>query len=143
MTTNIAADLPQRIQALLEERQRHAEAMSRIDETLGQIGTALNGSPSGQRPGRRPGRPAAVATFPAAPKKQRRGRGAFATTADEFVQSFVREKKNPTSREINQAWTAEGRSNKADNTLTKLVKEKKLRRVPLGNGMRGSRYSIA
>ena len=143
MPTDIAANLPQRIQALLEERQRHAEAMTRIDETLTQIGTALNGSPGAQQPGRRPGRPAAVATSAVEPKMRRRGRGAFATTADEFVQSFVKEKKNPTSREINEAWTAEGRSNKADNTLTKLVKEKKLRRVPLGKGMRGSRYLIA
>ena len=144
MPSDSASTLPQRIQALLEDRQRHADAMAQIDETLAQIGSALNGSPNVQRHGPQPGRPAAAPAIPvAAPKKRRRGRGGFSTTAEEFVLSFVQSNKSPTSREINEAWTAEGRGYKADNTLTKLVKEKKLKRVPLGEGIRGSRYSIA
>jgi hypothetical protein len=45
-------------------------------------------------------------------------------------------------REIEKHWTSEGRAVSAANLLSKLVKEKKLKRTPL-KGERGSRYSLA
>lgn len=143
MPTGISAGLTDKLQQLLDERQQHADALARIDETLGQIHSALGSSPNGRRLGRPPGRPSfSVATNGATPKKRRRGRGSYATTAEEFVLSFIRSNKNPTSRDINGAWKEEGRGHTAANTLGKLVKDKKLKRTPLGGGLKGSRYSL-
>ena len=47
----------------------------------------------------------------------------------------------PAAADINQHFKDEG-SASANNALGKLVKEKKLKRVPLGKGIRGSRYSL-
>lgn len=143
MPKGIALNLTQRIQHLLEERQQLAESLAQIETTLEQIGAALGHGSYGRR---KPGRPPkfALAASAAAPKKKRRrGRGAFATTAEEFVLSFIKSNRNPTSREINVAWKQEGRGHTADNTLTKLVKDRKLKRTPLGKGIRGSRYTLA
>jgi hypothetical protein len=63
-------------------------------------------------------------------------------TASEFVLTFVKQYRNPTTREINTHWKRAGRSFTADNTLVKLVKEKHLKRTPLV-GERGSKYSLA
>jgi hypothetical protein len=82
----------------------------------------------------------------AAPAPARRGRrrrrGHFETTGDEFVLDFVRQRRSPTTKEINTAWKGQGRGHTADNTLVKLVKQRQLKRTPLV-GERGSRYSIA
>ena len=63
-------------------------------------------------------------------------------TANEFVLEFVKSRKNPTSQEVNKHWKEAGRLGMADNNLSLLTKAKKLKRVPLGEGLRGSRYSI-
>ena len=63
-------------------------------------------------------------------------------SGDELVLAFVKAKKSPTTKEINQHWKSRGRAYTADNTLTKLVKEKKLKRTPIVRG-RGSQYSVA
>jgi hypothetical protein len=78
----------------------------------------------------------------AQPTKRRRGRRSFTTTAEEFVLGFVKSNRNPTTQEINAAWKQEGRGHTADNSLTKLVKERKLKRTPLGKGIRGSRFTV-
>ena len=64
-------------------------------------------------------------------------------TANEFVLAFVQSKKNPTSQEINQHWKSSGRLGAADNSLSLLTKSKMLKRIPLGEGIRGSRYTAA
>jgi hypothetical protein len=63
-------------------------------------------------------------------------------SGDELVLAFIKAKKNPTIKQINSHWKSRGRAYTADNTLTKLVKEKKLKRAPIVGG-RGSRYSVA
>jgi hypothetical protein len=127
--------LAQRIQSLLDSRQAHINALAQIDQTLEHVSVAL-------LPGR-VGRSAATSGA-AGPMKRRRGkRNAFAMTAESLILSLVKEKKNPTTKEINAAWKKAGRGGTADNTLTKLTKEKKLKRTPLGAGIRGSRYSLA
>jgi len=40
-------------------------------------------------------------------------------------------------------WASEGRLGTADNVLSTLFKEKRVRRKPLGEGIRGIRYSLA
>jgi hypothetical protein len=150
------AALPQYIEQLLNKRQQLTADIATIDSTLERVTMALGGSP------------AAHATAAVAPKK--RGRpfskpqpttGALpmivkapapakaparasknGMTANEFVLAFVQAKKNPTSQEINQHWKASGRLGAADNSLSLLTKAKKLKRVPLGSGIRGSRYMV-
>ena len=60
----------------------------------------------------------------------------------ESVLNFIRKQRNPTTREINQNWKAEGRGGTADNTLTLLTKNRQLKRSAL-EGERGSRYQVA
>src|SRR4051812_11361475 len=99
---NTPADLAQRIQQLLEERQQHADAIARIDQVLEGVGAALgNLSPNGRR-GRRPAATAAATQAPAKGRRRRRGR--FSTTGDESILAFVKQHKNPTSREIEEHW---------------------------------------
>jgi len=125
-------DLAQRIQSLLADRQQHATAIAAIDQVLERVGAAL-GKKTVKR---QPPKPAAAVTKPA--KRRRR---TFAVSGDELVLAFVKAKKNPTTKQINQHWKSRGRKYSADNTLTKLVKEKKLKRTPVVGG-RGSQYSV-
>jgi rhodanese-related sulfurtransferase len=138
-----AANLSQRIDTLLQERQQHADAIANIDHTLGQIGSLLGATANGHRPGGKRGRPAREMAAAGVIPTKRRKRRTFSVTATDLILSFVKEQKHPTSKEINAHWRSEGRSGTADNTLTLLVKGKKLKRTPLGEGIRGSRYSLA
>ena len=133
------AELPTRITKLLEERQQHADALARIDETLAGINAAL-GSAVASKNGKKP---AAAQAAPKVPGKRRRGRGHFALSAEESILAFVKQQRNPTTSEVNQHLKDEGRSSTANNALGKLVRENKLDRAPLGKGIRGSRYSLA
>jgi hypothetical protein len=54
----------------------------------------------------------------------------------------VKSKSNPRGGEIETHWQGEGRGGRAINLISKLVKEKKLKRIPLKDE-RGSRYSLA
>jgi hypothetical protein len=130
------ATLPRTIQDLLETRHSHVQALAGIDATLARVNTALAGAHVTAIP---------VAASPAAKVAAPKAAGnkkASGPTGNEFVIGFVKEKKNPTSQEINAAWKADGRNRNADITLSLLTKAKKLKRTPLGAGIRGSRYSI-
>jgi DNA-binding transcriptional regulator YiaG len=63
-------------------------------------------------------------------------------SAQEFVLSLLGSRKATTSSEINEAWRKAGRLGKADNTLSLMVKARKLKRAKLKDE-RGSRYSAA
>jgi hypothetical protein len=134
--------LAQRIQHLLEERQQHADALAHVDGILEQIGAVLRSNHSGLHPGRKPGRPPMTAAVVSAPRKRRRRRGSFATTAEETILAFVKSNKNPIGREIEKHWKSEGRGATAANMLSKMVKARMLKRTPLC-GEPGSRYSLA
>jgi hypothetical protein len=136
--------LAQRIQQLLTERQQHEEAMNRIDQVLGRVSAALGARATGVA-GRRPGKGtngSIAKSNPTAGGPKRRKRRSFATTGEESILAFVKRKKNPTGREIESHWKSEGRGGPAANTLSKLVKEKRLKRQPVEEG-RGSRYLLA
>lgn len=138
--SNPLTALPTRIQQLIEERQRHADAITAIDHALAGVGAAL-GTATGFGGKRKPGRPPAGASAVAPSPKKRRRRRSFATTAEESILGFIKNHKNPTGREIEAHWAQEGRGGPAANTLSKLVKEKKLKREPLKD-QRGSRYLL-
>src|SRR5579859_6333130 len=113
-------DIASRIRSLFEQRQAHVDAAAKIEETLDQISRLVGSNSS------RPAQPKATSS-----PRRRRGRGGYAVTAEELVLSFVRDRRNPTGREINAHWKAAGRPWSADVTLGKLVKAMKLRRAPL------------
>ena len=126
-----------RIEQLLRERQEHQEALTRIDDMLERVGDALRTKAPGRPRG---GNHLPLAQAPARTRRRRRRK--FAVSAAESVLAFVKERKNPTTQEIKKHWISEGRKGTADNALTLLVKDKKLKRMPL-EGQRGSRYSLA
>ncbi|MGA2498804.1 MAG: hypothetical protein ABSH20_13760 [Tepidisphaeraceae bacterium] len=68
-------------------------------------------------------------------------RGKYTQTAEEFIASLVKSRKAIRSAEINRAWKTAGRSGKADNTLSLMVKAGKLQRTKL-RGERGSLYRV-
>ena len=69
-------------------------------------------------------------------------RGRFAQNAEEFIVSLVKGRKATTTGDLNAAWTKAGRKGRADNTLSRMVTAKKLKRVKV-KGERGSRYQVA
>jgi len=125
--------LSTRIQQLVSERERHADAVAAIDQTLSQIdkllGTNTTTTPSG---------PDKKVTVPAPKKSKRRS---FTTTAAESVLEFVKKNGGATTKEIQKNWKSERRGGTADNTLSQLFKDKKLKRTPLKD-QRGSRYTL-
>jgi hypothetical protein len=132
-------DVPARIQQLLDDRQKHSEALAEIEQKLEQINLLLNGTGRRGRPSK-----AAAAVTGAEPqgRKGRRGRRRRGPSAEDLVLGFVQGKGNPTTAEINAYWRSEGRPGKADNTLSKLTREGKLKRKQ-DKKVRGSRYSVA
>ena len=75
-------------------------------------------------------------------KRRRRRRGTFKQTAEQLVLSLLQGGKALTTAELTAAWKRAGRGGKVDNTLTKLVKSKKIKRRKVQGG-RGSRYTLA
>ena len=131
------------IQQLLDQRQMHLDALAAIDHKLHQISGILRSgvtAPVGRSNSK------AAQAQPVAPKatrKKKRKVGKFAVSGEASVLSFIQQHKNPTSQEIEKHWQNEGRGGFAATTISKLAKEKKLKRTPLGKGIRGSRYSLA
>lgn len=141
------AALPQYIEQLLKDRKQHVDAVTHIDGLLSRVTSALGVSGTTMpsvpvaRTGRR-GRPPGSSNKASAPTG-RRGRPRTGMTANEFVLAFIQEKKDPTTQQINEHWKAANRSGVADNALSILTRAKKIKRIPLGEGQRGSRYTIA
>jgi len=150
-TTDPDIEISKRIQILIDQRQQHADAFAAINQTLSAVGAALGTvsskgqvQPAAAAPKKRRGRPPGVrsATPAPAPRKGRRSRGSYATTGEESVLAFIKINKKPTTSEIKAHWASESRLGTADNVLSKLFREKKVKRTPLGKGIRGSRYSV-
>jgi hypothetical protein len=75
-------------------------------------------------------------------RKRKRVRRQFVVSGEQMILNFVKSKSNPIGKEIEKHWSSEGRAGAAATLISKLVKEKKLKRTPL-KGERGSRYSLA
>ena len=148
-----SSNLVELIQRLETQKNQHAQSAAAVASTLEQIGRLLGSLVGGQRSvssaashsalaARAP--KAAAAPAAKAPKTatKRGGRRKFAITGDESILAFVRRKGNPTTAEIHAHWKSEGRGASADNSISRLFKEKKLKREPNKQG-RGSRYSLA
>ena len=129
-------NLPDRVQALIDERQRHTDAISGIDKILAGIAASL-GIATPRKPERPPGIPSATT---AAKPKRRRTRRNYGTTGDESVLAFIKQNRNATTSEVKAHWASEDRRGTADNVLSKLFREGKVKRKALGKGIRGSRW---
>ena len=131
-------ELKAAVKKLRAERQEHAEEIARIDAMFKELGI----SPPAARRRRGPGRPKG-ATKKAAKKATKRGkRGTYKKTADEFVLGLFAGGKKLTTAQIGAKWRQAKRGGKPDNALTKLVKDKKVKRDKIEGG-RGSTYQKA
>jgi hypothetical protein len=144
-TSFSAAELPTKIQTLLDERADHEAAIGQIDNTLAGVAAALGtavpvaAAKTGPVAAATP-----VAKKPVPVKSKPAKRGAYAVSATDLVLAFVKSKGSPTSKEIGEHLASEGRSAGAtSNALSVLTAAKKLTRKPLGKGKMGSTYSLA
>lgn len=140
-----STSLTDRIDQLLAQRQEHADAITEIDHTLSQIsrllGTPINGLSTVAAPAAEPAEKGRGGRGKGRGGK-RRGRGKYEMTAEDSILAFVKEKGNPTTKDIKAHWAEDGRRGTADNELSRLVRVKKLKRTPIP-GQRGSRYTLA
>ena len=74
------------------------------------------------------------------PKARRSKRKTFAITGEQFILDMAKG-KGATTKEINKAWTQAGRGGSSYTTLSRLFKEKKLKKEKLP-GKQGSRYTL-
>ena len=147
MPPSKTADLSSRVDQLLQQRQQHLEAAEKLTATISQIEQLLGTAGGAKRRGRPPGRPRLTdfgGAMSAAPRGPRRGgrrkRQRFEISGEQSIINFIRSHKDATTQDIKKHWASEGRGGTADNALSKLVREKKIKRYPL-DGQRGSRFS--
>jgi len=119
---------------LLAERQELAARLEEIDSTFSGLGLTppSTGTPARRTRGKAADKPAGKTT---------RRRGKFKQNAEQAILSFVESTGTPTTKQINELWTRQGRAGKADNTLSRLVKEGKIVRENIP-GARGSHYHL-
>lgn len=129
-----AASFDRTISQLLAKRREYTEGLAQIEGIFAKYNIQVaNGSSQTAPQARR------VATAMRASKSRKRG--IFSQTADELILSMLKGKPMVT-REVTAAWKRAGRGGKPDNTLGKLVKEKRIKRTPVKDG-RGSSYTLA
>ena len=151
--SNSMTELGAAIESLRRSRAAHQEAIDRIDGVLGQFGIDSGEGRTRRRAGRRKkkGKATRRKKGVAATRKKkggrkkkavRRRRGTFKATGDEAVVAIVRRLKRPSASQVNKAWSRLGRGGTANNTLTRLVQGRKLKRIKV-KGERGGRYAVA
>ena len=131
-TTPTTTVIATRIQQLVAERKKHADAVAAIDQILSQIGKLLGTKTPALSA------PATKAPLAAAKRSRRR---TFPTTGAESVLEFVKKSGGATTKEIQKHWKSQGRGGTADNAISQLFKDKKLKRTPLKDRP-GSRYTL-
>jgi len=162
-TVSTPAALPNHIEELLNTRESHVEAIAVIDATLERVSDALGVAhiplakpepvaPAEHAPAPKAPAPKAPASKPMAVKpltapKKVGAVSKFGISANDFVMSFIGSSKSgATTQEINHHWKTSGRPGNADNSLSVLTKDNKLKRTKLPKipgGPRGSRYTLA
>jgi len=104
----------------------------------------LGGAAAPKRRGRPPGRPRlnAVDAAPSAgPGRRKRRRQRFEISGEQSIINFIRSHRDATTQDVKKHWASEGRGGTADNALSKLVREKKIKRFAL-DGQRGSSFAV-
>lgn len=134
----LVAELRRR-QAKLADLIKQRDALNEQIEELQGLSEPLPASPSRKvaRKAKKPGpKPKTSKKAKDASKRKR-----FPETAEQFIVGLVKG-KGATTAEINQAWKDSGRAASADTTLSKMVKDGKLKRENI-EGKKGSRYTKA
>ena len=134
----LVAELKRR-QARLADLIRQRDALNEQIEELQGLGEPLPASTGRKvaRKAKKPGpKPKTAKKAKAATKRKR-----FPETAEQFIVGLVKG-KGATTAEINQAWKDSGRGASADTTLSKMVKDGKIKRENI-EGKKGSRYTKA
>ncbi|CAN5716989.1 hypothetical protein BH10ACI4_BH10ACI4_38940 [soil metagenome] len=130
-----AAMLDRTLSQLVARRESYLRGLSQIDALCKKYGISLE---------RHRAQPTVSARSPRVtgntPKRARRRR--FTQTAEELILSLLKSGKRMVTSDINAGWKRSGRGGTADNTLSKMVKEKKLIRTPVKDGQ-GSMYAVA
>ena len=131
------ATLAKLVQQLHAERQGHLDAIAEIDSSFDALGINSQNTGRGRRPknGRRKG---------TAAKKRGAatgGRRRFKMTGEELVMSLLNKNTTMTTGQINKRWNQAGRGGNADNTLSKMTREKKGKRSNI-KGAIGSEYRL-
>ena len=75
----------------------------------------------------------------AAKKKGARKRKTFKISGEQAILNFVKKKRTATTADINKAWKAQGRGGSADNALSIMTADRRLKRENI-KGARGSIY---
>lgn len=142
MDTRETIDLINEIKAIQLDRQKHADAIAKIDATLARIGAMLTAT----------GQPFAgldelkaelsAADFEGDGSRRARKYKKLEQTGKEFIVDFLRQKGPSTTAAINRAWRGQGRGGVANNILGVLLKEGSITRAP-AEGRRGSVYRAA
>ncbi len=127
------------IKQLLDEKQKHLDAIAVIDAAFEESGIA----PTSRRKGKRRKKAARKkAVKKRAHNKAKKTRRSFRKTGEQFVVDLLKGGKTLTTALINSRWKQARRGHTADNTLSKLTKERKIRRQGI-KGERGSTYKLA
>lgn len=133
MSKTRIGELQSLVAKLQADRNGHLDAIAQIDAAFDELGIA---PPKTTKRGR--GKKKAVATKKTAKTAKRKK---FKTTANELVLATIKKAgaKGATGVQIGKAWKAAGRPGDAYNTLSTLVKEKKVTREKI-KGVQGSVY---
>ena len=136
VTKKLIDELQSLVKKLQIERQAHIDAISAIDETFQALGITAETKKRGRRTG--PGKKKIVAR-----KKIKRQK--YKTTAGELVLAVIKKagSKGATGAQLAQAWKGAGRPGDAYNTLSALLKAKKIQSRQASKGRRGSVYTPA
>jgi hypothetical protein len=108
------------------------------------LGRGIYGLKGVAKADKKVGKKVAKKAAPSAPKAKapRKKRRTFRQTADQMILGLLKGGKSLTTAEIRDARKKQGRGGSADNALSKLVKDGKIKRKTI-EGQRGSRYAIA
>ena len=128
------ATLAKLVKQLQAQRQEHLDAIDQIDSAFDDLG--LEGA-SGN-----PGRKKAKNGRRTKGSGAKGGRRKFKMTAEEMVYQLLKKNKTMTTGQINKQWTKAGRGGNADNTLSKMTREKRVKRINIKGSM-GSQYRLA
>ena len=126
------AALTKLVKELQDQRQEHLAAIAEIDATFDSLGIDPD------KAGRRRGRKKSARKTKNGRKK---GRGRSKRTGEQFITGLLTKNKMMTTSQINNRWVAAGRGGKADNTLSKMTRDKKVSRKNIKGAM-GSEYQL-
>ena len=144
--TTSARELEAIVAKLHKQRQAHVDAIAEIDSGFAEFGIKPKKRKRRGRPPKVKTRNTKTRTKKGAKKvvKTRKRRKRRKVSGPQSILAFVKQagEKGATGAEIVKHWTSEARKGGAYTTISKLVKDKKLKKRTI-KGQRGSRYAVA